>query len=122
MPPVLTKDGDKLLLALKDCRGTEFSDAKDKIKEIPGRSFDWDTKMWTVPATPPNAERILKTLRPTVEQELLNWITASKASHEESLTSPLPDDAKLLVPWANRRMPWQPEEVNEETFNGLLQH
>lgn len=123
MPPTLTKTDDHLAISLEGCRGMEFMDAKEKIKDIPGRRFDWDNKLWLVPADPQVAERVLKTLRPSVEQDLLNWITASKASHEESLTSPLPaDDGKLLIPWAYKRASWQPEEVNDNIVTGLLEH
>lgn len=121
VPPVLTKNDDQLELALSGCRGMEFQDAKEKIKAVPGRRFDFDNKVWVVPAEPLIAERILKTIRPECDPELLNWISASKASHEESLTSPLPDDsAALLIPWAYERAHWQPKEVNGEPVVGLL--
>lgn len=120
MPPVLTRNGDALELALAGCRGTEFEDAKDKIKEVPGRRFDFERKVWIVPAEPAVAERVLKTIRPDCDQELIDWVRESRTSSEESLTTPLPDNGKLLIPWANKRMPWQPEEVNDEPFDGLL--
>src|SRR4051812_29324424 len=101
----------------------EFQDAKEKIKEVPGRRWDPESKNWIVPADPLVAERILKTLRPEASQDLLNWITASKATAEDSLTSPLPpDDGTLLIPWAYKRAPWQPEVVNDEVVDGLLEH
>lgn len=74
--------------------------------------------MWVVPATPYNADRILKSIRPEVDEELLNWIRMSMTKAEETLTSPLPGDAKLLVPWADKRCPWQPETVNDEPVKG----
>lgn len=118
MPPVLTKNGDQLELALAGCRGSEFQDAKEKIKEVPGRRFDFERKLWIVPADPRAADRILKTIRPEADEELLNWIKMSMTKAEETLTSPLPGDAKLQVPWADRRAPWQPEEVNGEEVKG----
>lgn len=120
MPPVLTKTGDTLALALSGCRGSEFQDAKEKVKEIPGRRFDFESKLWLVPANPQNADRILKTIRPEAADELLDWVRQSMTNHEESLTSPLPDDAKLLIPWATKRMPWQPETINDVEFKGAL--
>ena len=99
----------------------EFMDAKEKIKEIPGRRWDPESKNWIVPADVQVAERVLKTIRPQADQEILNWISESKMNHEESLTSPLPADATdLLVPWAYKRAPWQPEFVNDEAVTGLL--
>jgi SWI/SNF-related matrix-associated actin-dependent regulator of chromatin subfamily A-like protein 1 len=122
VPAKLTRDGDSLLIALDPRDGARFRDAKEQIKEFPGRRWDPETKFWAVPATAQNAERALKTLLPECDQELLDWITREKANEEESLTSPLPDDArsKLLVPWAYQRCPWQPEEVNDEKVVGLL--
>jgi SNF2 family DNA or RNA helicase len=120
MPPVLTHNGDKLELSLSGCRGFEFEDAKEKVKDIPGRRFDFESKLWIVEATPYNAERILKTIRPECDAEIINWIRESKSTAEESLTTPLPDDAELRIPWAKRRMPWQPEVVNDEKYDGLL--
>lgn len=122
MATKLTRDGDSLLIALDPRDGSRFRDAKEQIKEFPGRRWDPETKFWAVPATAQNAERALKTLMPECDQELLDWITRQKANDEESLTSPLPDDArgKLLVPWAYKRCEWQPEEVNDEKVVGLL--
>jgi SNF2 family DNA or RNA helicase len=121
MPAVLTKNGDQLELSLSGCRGSEFQDAKEKVKEIPGRRFDFDSKLWIVPADPANAERMLKTIQPLeASDELRNWVVASKITAEENLTTPLPDDANLLLPWATQRCSWQPYTVNEEKFNGLL--
>jgi SNF2 family DNA or RNA helicase len=117
---VLTKVGEALHLDISDCRGSDFQDARQKISDVPGRSFDWDTKIWSVPADAQSADRILKTIRPKADDELVQWVREQMMSHEESLTTPLPDDAELLIPWARQRMPWQPEVVNDEEFNGAL--
>ena len=122
MPPTLVRtDDDTLELSLSGCRGFEFEDAKEKVKEIPGRRFDFERKVWVVEATPFNADRILKTIRPKVDQEVINWIRESRATAEESLTTPLPDDVSdLLIPWSNQRLPHQPAVVNDEPYNGAL--
>ena len=39
MPPILTKNGDQLELALSTCRGSEFQDAKEKISLIDGAAL-----------------------------------------------------------------------------------
>jgi SNF2 family DNA or RNA helicase len=122
MPAVLKKVGEELHLNLSGCRGFEFSDAREKVQAIPGRRFDWDTKNWIVEATPQNADRLLKTVRPNASEELVTWVANELSAAEESLVMPLADDAELLIPWATKRMPWQPEEVNDEKFNGLLPH
>ena len=124
MPATLKMEGDTLIIGLSTCRGMEFKDSLEKIKDIPGRRWDpdGDGKPWLVPATVQNADRILKTLRPTTEDDTIqNWILASKVSAEENLTSPLPDDAEgLAIEWAYKRAPWQPEYVNDEKVVGLL--
>jgi SNF2 family DNA or RNA helicase len=120
VPPVLTKVDDELHLSLSGCRGYEFEDSKVKIKEVAGRRWDPDNKVWVVEATAANADRILKTIHPSADPELLAWVREEMMQAEEALTMTLPDDAELLLPWANKRMPWQPEFVNEEPFNGLL--
>lgn len=120
MPPVIQKSGDVLEVNISDCRGYEFMDAKDKIKEITGRRWDPESKNWLVPATADNADRLIRTIRPVDNPELLHWIAESKAQATEDLTTPLPDDAELSVPWGSERCEWQPEEVNDEKFTGLL--
>jgi SNF2 family DNA or RNA helicase len=119
---VLTREGDALHLNLSACRGSDFHDAKTKIKEVPGRRWNPETKTWIVPADAQGADRILKTIHPECSEELTNWVKAEMMQHEESLTSLLPEDAEgeLLIPWAKQRMQWQPEQVNEEKFNGAL--
>lgn len=120
MPPVIVKDGETLRISLSNCRGYEFMDAKDKVKEITGRRWDPETKDWLVPATAANADRLFRTIHPEDNPELTQWIADSVAQETEDLTTPLPDDAELLVPWATERCEWQPEFVNEEEFKGLL--
>jgi SNF2 family DNA or RNA helicase len=121
VPAVLKRNDDQLEVNLSGLPRSEFQDSKEKVSAIPGRRFDFERKLWILPADPQIAERLLKTVRPECDQDLLNWITEAKAGYEESLTSPLPDDAEgLLVPWAYSRAPWQPEEVNENKVVGLL--
>lgn len=119
MPTTLVKNGD-ILEAKCDGRWSEVADFRDKVKDVPGRRWNPAEKQWEFPAEPQTADRLLKSLQPEVSDEFMNWLRESMSSHEESLTTPLPDDAELLIPWANKRMPWQPEEVNDEKVVGLL--
>lgn len=120
MPHTLTKAGDLLEVKLEG-RWSDISDAKDKVREVPGRRWDPVKKVWTVPADPQIADRILKSIRPDTDESLMAWIRESMTHHEESLTAPIPDDSNnLLVPWAYQRAPWQPEQVNDEKVVGLL--
>jgi SNF2 family DNA or RNA helicase len=117
---VLKRNEDELELDLSPCRGGEFRDAKAKVKDIPGKRFDWDRKLWILPAEPDVAERILLTIQPQTTPEVIQWIKESRSKASDELTTPLPKDAELSVSWATKRMPWQPEYVNDEPFNGLF--
>lgn len=119
-PPILTKVEDTLELDLSPCKGYEFKDALDKIRDFPARRFDYDRKIWIVEATPDNAERALLTIRPEADEDLRAWVRASKTKATENLLTPIADDAHVSVPWATERTPWQPEVVNDEKYTGLL--
>lgn len=121
MPAVLTRNdaADTLELDLSGARGGEFQDALMKVKEIPGRRFDFDTKIWSIPLDPETAHRAVATIRPQVSAEILDWIRDSRTTAADDITTPLPKDADLLLKWADRRLSWQPEFVNDEPFTGL---
>lgn len=121
MPSTLTKNGDFLEVKLEG-RWAEVQDDKEKVKAIPGRRWNPENKTWVLPAEPEIADRILRTVRPDASDELVAWVRESMVSAEANLTTPLPDDAELAIPWAARRMPWQPEVVNDETVVGLLDY
>lgn len=120
MSATLKRNGDVLELNLSGLRGSEFMDAKAKVKDIPGKRFDWDRKLWILDAQPSVAERVLMTIQPEADAELHQWVREARTKETEELTTPLPEDADLLIPWADRQMPWQPEVVNDEPFNGLF--
>lgn len=124
MPAFLRKneEANTLELDLSGAHGHEFQDALNKIRQIPGRRFDFETKIWSVELKPDVADRILRSIRPNCADELRAWVRDSKIKQVEELTTPLPDDAKLLLEWGHKRMPWQPEKVNDEPFNGLLDY
>jgi SNF2 family DNA or RNA helicase len=121
MAAKLTRVGDDTLeLDLSACKGYDFKDALDKIRSVTGRRFDYDRKVWIVEATPDNAEQILTTIQPEADDELRGWVREARMKAAEELTTPLPDDAELLIPWATERQPWQPLVVNDEEFTGAL--
>lgn len=126
MPPTLRRNGESLELDLSTCRGAEFGDALDKIRAIPGRRYDPDHKRWTVPAEPDVADRVMRSLRPHAADELIQWVRESRIQAEIELTTQLPEDADLLVPWARDRVDYQPEYIEiageREPFKGLMQH
>lgn len=126
MPPTLTRNGDALELDLSTCRGPEFGDALDKIRAITGRTYDPERKRWSVPAEPAVADRVMRSLRPKADDDLIQWIRQSRVQAETELTTQLPEDADLLIPWARERVHYQPEYIEiageREPFNGLMQH
>ncbi len=111
---------------ISTCKGSEFGDALAKIKEIPGRKFDGERKIWSVPAEPAVAERVLHSLQPNADQELMDWIKQARTQSAQELTTPLPEDAKLHIPWATERAHWQPEHIfiagEKDEFLGLMKH
>lgn len=118
---LLTKVGDELVLDLSTCsRGSEFNDTLQKVKAFEARRFDWDTKLWHFPDEPMIADRILRTINIEADDELLEWIRSSRKRAEEEVTTPLPPDGEVLVPWGDKRMPWQPKMVNDLEFKGLF--
>lgn len=78
--------------------------------------------MWELPAEGSIVERLLSTVQPTMNQELMEWVKELRTKSAKALTTKLPEDADLLLPWANKRMPWQPKVVNDERFNGLFDY
>jgi SNF2 family DNA or RNA helicase len=119
--PTLTRVGDELVLDLSTAgRGAAFNDALRKVRDFEAKRFDWDSKLWHFPDEPMVADRILRTLQPQAEPELLEWIRSSRQRAEEEVTTPIASDAEVLVPWGNQRMPWQPKKVNDLEFTGLF--
>lgn len=118
----LVKTDEALELSLTGGGGS-FQDNLVKIKEVPGARYDGSRKLWLAPAEPKTAERIIHSIQPTYDPAIMQWIKESRATDEAELVSPLPDDVTgLLVPWADKRMPYQPEKINDEPFIGLKPH
>ena len=84
MPAELTKNGDTLELSLANCRGTEFADTLAKIKEVAGRKYDGDRKLWLAPADGATAEQIMSMIRPDASPELHAWIKGSASPRRPS--------------------------------------
>jgi SNF2 family DNA or RNA helicase len=122
MPAKLERTKDELTLSLAGCRGSEFADVLAKAKEIPGRKFDGERKLWVFPPEAQAAERIMHSIQPTADPSITEWIRDSRQESETELVTPLPDDGELLIPWATQRAPWQPLEINGEKVTGLKAH
>lgn len=129
MPPRanLVRNDDALELSLSPLRGRpEFNDVLAKIKDVPGRRYDPERKVWAVPAEPEVAERVLHSIQPNCDPELREWIRLSRSKISEALTTPLPRDAELLIDWSHGRAAHQPHSIRiggeEHPFDGLMEH
>jgi SNF2 family DNA or RNA helicase len=107
MPATLTKEGDSLVLDLSTARGTEFTDALSKVRDVPGRRYNPDNKTWHVPANASTADQVIHSIDPIVSPELLEWVRVERLKFNEALTTPLPDDADLVGPLADTLYPYQ---------------
>lgn len=111
----LSLAGGQLVLSLAWAE----AEARETIKQISGRRWDSDAKVWCFPEDAQIAERIIVTVKPEVSQEILDWIRVGKQEKQKELVTPLPLDADLLIPWANDRTDWQPEVLGGNPFKGL---
>jgi SNF2 family DNA or RNA helicase len=98
-----------------------------KVKTMPGRRWNGDDKVWEIPGDDADALwRLSLMIQPEIEPELEEWIKSSRIKSAEAMTTPLPDDAELHIPWATRRAKWQPKEIiiagEAEPFQGLMKH
>lgn len=107
MPPTLTKEGNSLFLDLSTARGSEFQDSLTKIRNIPGRKFDFESKLWSVPADAATADSVIHSLQPIVSDELRDWVREERVKATDALTSAIASDANLLTPLADTLYPFQ---------------
>jgi SNF2 family DNA or RNA helicase len=120
MPATLRKEGDSLVLDLSTARGLEFKDGLDKIRDVPGRKYDPDTKCWSVEATIANADRIIHSIQPDAKPDVLAWVRRERINFQEALTTPLPDDAELQLPWEDKLYPFQRAFVDLAADKGRI--
>lgn len=103
--PRLTRDDGELALSLSGAEN--FQDALARVRTISGRRFDGETKLWKFPDDPATAERIMQMVHPSADASLVQWVRDSRAEREAELTTALPDDAELLIPWASNLYDFQ---------------
>jgi SNF2 family DNA or RNA helicase len=128
MPAKLTKTEDALEVNLATCkRGTgEFDTTLTRIQEMRdtvSARFDWDRKLWLFPVEPDIAERLVKGVGVQASQDVIDWFSGAAKAKSDDLATKLPDDVDgLLIPWAYKRAPWQPETVNATKVTGLTNY
>jgi SNF2 family DNA or RNA helicase len=107
--PKLTRADDELRLSLSGA--ADFNAALDRVRSIPGRRFDPDTKLWCFPNDPAVAERIMFTIKPSVDAALLRWIQETRAERDAELTTKLPAGGELFIPWRDALFEFQRDAV-----------
>lgn len=107
--PKLTRTEDELQLSLSGA--TDFQDALQRVKAISGRRFNGDTKLWCFPNDPAIAERIMFTIKPSVDAALLQWVSNSRSEREAELTTKLPKAGDLFIPWRDVLFEFQKDAV-----------
>lgn len=109
MPTLRRVDGE---LELSLAGAANFADALARVRVISGRRFNGETKMWMFPDDPAVAEKIMLSIQPTADAALTGWVQASKDERDSELTTALPDDADLLIPWSDQLYDFQRAAVD----------
>lgn len=109
MPAFLKYDEgrDVLLVSLGGMPRDEFTEALARVKAIPGRRFNADTKDWEFPSDADSAMRIMSMLEPTCDAAVHALVSEKAAAIADDLLTATPDDAALTVPWASQLWPFQ---------------
>jgi SNF2 family DNA or RNA helicase len=110
MPAKLERQGEILALSLSGLERSEFQDALAKVKSDPlrpGRRWNPDDKQWEWPYEVDIAVRISQMIQPIMSADIQGDIRNVSAKVAGELTTNLPADADLLVPWADRLYPYQ---------------
>lgn len=97
MPAFLKSDTERdiLTVTLSKLKGPEFSDTLARVKSVPGRRFDPDTKEWQFPRDADTALRLMQMLEPVADAETQAMVREHTAEVAASLVTKLPDDAEL---------------------------
>lgn len=51
--------GERIVLVVKSADREAFQDLLMKVKALPGARFDWDEKVWHLPLTKRNADKVI---------------------------------------------------------------
>lgn len=109
MPAYLKSDTERdiLTITLSGMRGPEFSDSLARVKSVPGRRFNPETKTWEFPRDPDTALRLMQMLEPVADANTQVLVREHSAAVAEALVTKLPEDAELQWPEAHVMRPYQ---------------
>ena len=89
--PRLSRDGDTLLLDLSGIGKTAFDESLAEVKQITGRRFNPETKLWEFEAKATTAHRLIHEIGAQPTGEVLAWVQAELASGADEITTQIPN-------------------------------
>lgn len=96
-----------LELRLGGLGGPEFGEALAKVKQIPGKRWNPEAKVWELPDDTETLVRVVETMRPVLDAELKAEMMSAKGEIADDLVTRAGKDADLKVPWASQLWPFQ---------------
>jgi SNF2 family DNA or RNA helicase len=120
--PVFLKvsDDDELAVSLAKLSRAEFDDALARVRSVPGKRWHPEDKTWRFPLDPDVAVRLVQSLAPVPDADVEALVRGHQAEVAGSLTTKLPDDAKLTIPWADELYGFQRAAVDWMVENPKL--
>lgn len=105
MPAKLIQ-GDEVLLVKLGGTKEEFQAQLARVKSMPGKRYNDSHpehgKVWEIPDDDAALLKLVHTVEPELPAGLLARVRAARQEQATELVTKLPDDAELLVPWADR--------------------
>lgn len=109
--PARLKQGEGVLYVKLGGTSDEFAAQLARVKVISGKRYNPDHpehgKVWEIPDTDEALLKVVHTVEPEIPAGLLARVRRARQEQAAELTTRLPDDAELHVPWADRLAPKQ---------------
>ena len=107
--PAFLKEVDESMLAVElgGMRGSEFQDALARIKSIPGRRWNPETKQWQFPHNAETAMKIMRILEPNADASVQAMVQKHAAEISQQLITKIGDDAEINWHNADKLRPYQ---------------
>jgi SNF2 family DNA or RNA helicase len=109
--PARLKQGEGVLYVKLGGSQEEFAAQLARVKVISGKRYEPEHpehgKVWEIPDTDEALLKVVHTVEPEIPAGLLARVRAARQEQAAELTTRIPDDAVLNVPWADRLAPKQ---------------
>lgn len=115
MPIFLKAEEDMLVVTMGKLSKAEFSDALDRMRSIPGRRYNPNGERGPQNEFPLDADtclRVMQLMEPIADAECQAMVQRAARETADALVTKLPDDATLLVPYADKLRPYQRSAVD----------